>query len=233
MPHLKFILPTAPTKPVTMNMGMPMPSWYDITGLDERSNEDCKGIEESQNTIKDLLKKEHEELGLSYDRMVLAGFSQGGALSLFTGMQLEEKIGGIIVMSGYLPAAKKFSVKDGNKDIPILHCHGDSDPLLQVTMARKSKEVVTALGATNYQLKVYPGLVHSVNPQEIQDVKEFIESIIPPDNECRVKLKDPSDMSVKELKAAIRKAGLGSKAVGLMEKSEFVRLVQDHRNGNL
>ena len=129
MPYLKFILPTAPTQPVTMNMGMPMPSWYDITGLDERSNENCAGIETSQNTVKEILTKEHESNGLSYNRMVLAGFSQGGALSLFTGMQLSaaQKLGGIVVMSGYLPAAKQFQITQGLEDTPIMHCHGESD----------------------------------------------------------------------------------------------------------
>lgn len=233
MPHLKFVLPTAPTQPLTMNMGMPMPSWYDITGLDERSNENCKGIETSQDTIQSILKKEHESVGLSYDRMVLAGFSQGGALSLYTGMQLEERIGGIVVMSGYLPAAKTFHIKDGNKDMPIFHAHGEADPMVRINMATKSKELVCEKGANNYQLKTYPGLVHSVSPEEIQDVKDFLASLLPSDNECRVKLKDPSEMSVKELRNAIRKAGLGSKAVGLMEKHEFVKLVKDHRNGNL
>lgn len=210
-----------------------MPSWYDITGLDERSNENAKGIKESQNTVKSILQKENESLGLSYDRMVLAGFSQGGALSLFTGLQLEQKIGGIVVMSGYLPAAKQFTVQDGSRDVPIFHGHGESDPMVTVNMARKSKELVTQKGATNYKLKTYPGLVHSVSPEEIQDVKEFLEGVLPPSNECRVKLKDPSEMSVKELRAAIRRAGLGSKAVGMMEKSEFVKLVRDHRDGKL
>ena len=217
-----------------MNMGMPMPSWYDITGLDERSNENCKGIEQSQATLTDILQKEHDTMGLSYNRMVLAGFSQGGALSLYTGMQLEcGKLGGIVVMSGYLPAAKKFNVSEMNKDIPILHCHGQADPMVTVQMAHKSKELVTAKGALNYELKTYPGLVHSVSPEEIQHVKEFLEGALPSDKECRVTLKDPSEMSVKELRAAIRKAGLGSKAVGLMEKSEFVKLVKDHREGKL
>jgi lysophospholipase-2 len=234
MPHLKFILPTAPTQPVTMNMGMPMPSWYDITGLDERSNENCKGIDQSQKTLTDILKKEHETMGLNYNRMILAGFSQGGALSLFTGMQLEcGKIGGVVVMSGYLPAAKKFTIREENKDIPILHCHGEADPMVTIQMAHKSKETVMEKGALKYELKTYPGLVHSVNPEEIQHVKEFLEGVLPSDKECQVKLKDPSEMSVKELRAAIRKAGLGSKAVGLMEKSEFIKLVRDHRDGKL
>jgi len=218
-----------------MNMGMPMPSWYDITGLDERSNENCKGIDDSRSTIQNILRNEHETLGLSYSRMVLAGFSQGGALSLFTGMQLaeEEKLAGVVVMSGYLPAAKQFQITAGMEDVPILHCHGEADPMVNINMARRSKEMVTQMGAKNYELKTYPGLVHSVSMEEIQDVKEFLEKVVPSDNECQVKLKDPSEMSVKELRAAIRKAGLGSKAVGLMEKSEFVKLVRDHRNGNL
>ena len=129
MPHVKFILPTAPTQPVTMNMGMPMPSWYDITGLDERSNENCAGIAQSQSTIRDILSTEHSATGLPYHRMVLAGFSQGGALSLFTGMQLEKekKLAGIVVMSGYLPAAAQFDITEGLEDTPILHCHGEAD----------------------------------------------------------------------------------------------------------
>lgn len=75
MPYCKFILPTAPTQPVTMNMGMAMPSWYDIVGLDERSNEQCKGINESRATIHNILQKEHESNGLAYSRMILMGFS--------------------------------------------------------------------------------------------------------------------------------------------------------------
>ncbi len=165
--------------------------------------------------------------------MVLAGFSQGGALSLFTGMQLEQKPAGVVVMSGYLPAAKKFSIPKENKDVPILHCHGEADPMVNVGMAKRSQELVKEVGAEKYELKTYAGLPHSVNMDVIGDVKVFLEDVLPNNNECRVRLKDPSDMSIKELKAAIRKAGIGSKAVGLMEKSEFIKLVKDHRDGNL
>ena len=235
LPHVKFILPTAPTQPVTMNMGMPMPSWYDIVGLDERSNESCKGIDESVSKIRSILEAEHQATGLPYSRMVLGGFSQGGALSLFTGMQLEggaeRKLAGLLLMSGYLPAAKQFKITPGLEDTPILHCHGEADPMVQYVMAKKSKEHVAERGATNYEIKGYPGLVHSVSPEEIADVMAFLTRVLPPDDSCRVRLKDPSDMSVKELKAAIRKAGLGSKAVGLMEKSEFIKLLEEHRRG--
>ena len=85
LPHVKFILPTAPTTPVTMNMGMAMPSWYDIAGLDERTNEVCEGITESRERIRRILEEENEG-GLPYSRMAVSGFSQGGALSLFVGL---------------------------------------------------------------------------------------------------------------------------------------------------
>lgn len=234
IPYLKFILPTAPTQPVTMNMGMPMPSWYDITGLDERSNENCKGIETSVGTVKSILSQEHKATGLPYNRMVLAGFSQGGALSLYTGMQLPSdcQLAGIAVLSGYLPAAKKFSITEELKNTPVLHCHGESDPMVQYSMAIKTKEHVVEKGGTNYTLKGYPGVVHTVSMEELTDVTDFIKQILPPDESCRIKVKDPSEMSVKELKHAIKKAGLGSKAVGLMEKSEFVKLLKDYQEKN-
>lgn len=163
------------------------------------------------------------------------GFSQGGALSLFTGMQMEkqQKLAGIVVMSGYLPAKSQFQITGGLEDVPIMHCHGQIDPMVQVGMATKSQEAVKEMGAKDYQLKTYPDLLHSVNMEEIQDVQTFLEKVLPHDDNCRVTLKDPSEMSVKELKAAIRNAEIGSKAVGFVEKAEFVKLVQDHRNGKL
>lgn len=230
MPHVKFILPTAPTQPVTMNMGMPMPSWYDIKGLDERANEDCKGISESKARLEAILAKEHSDTGLPYNRMLLAGFSQGGALSLFTGLQLDQAIAGVVVLSGYLPAASKFSPKQ--LKVPIWHGHGTMDPMVQFPMAQKTKQRLSEVGIENYTLKTYP-IQHTVSPDELRDMMQFAARVLPPDDSCRVKLKDPKDMSVKELKAAIKNAGLGSKAVGLMEKGEFIKLVEDHRAGKL
>jgi lysophospholipase-2 len=236
LPHIKFILPTAPTQKVTMNMGMAMPSWYDIVGLDKRSNEYCNGIEESRAKITQLLEEEHATLGVPYDRMALAGFSQGGALSLYTGMQLpnnNNKLGGVVLMSGYLPHESGFTITPGLEDTPIFHGHGQLDPLVRLEAAIESQSVVQTKGATNYQLKTYSGLAHSVNPQELQDVLSFLKSILPPTTEFNVKLKDPAEMSIKELKAAISKAGLGRQAIGLMEKREFVELLQRHRDGKL
>mmetsp|Transcript_15608 Transcript_15608/g.25636 ORF Transcript_15608/g.25636 Transcript_15608/m.25636 type:complete len:286 (+) Transcript_15608:160-1017(+) len=234
LPYVKFILPTAKTQKVTMNMGMAMPSWYDIVGLDKRSNEFCNGIDESQQRIEKLLKDEHENLGVPYNRMVLAGFSQGGALSLYSGMQLPSKLAGIVIMSGYLPHESGFNVSNGLQDTPIWHGHGEADPLVRITAANESQSAVQAKGATDYTLKTYPGLAHSVNPQEIGDVLSFLQKVLPfGEGDFKVKLKEPSEMSVKELKGAISKAGLGRLAVGLMEKGEFVELLQKHRDGKL
>jgi lysophospholipase II len=232
MPYVKFILPTAPTQPVTMNMGMAMPSWYDITGLDERSNENCNGLSQSVATITNILHNEHTTTGLPYNRMVLAGFSQGGALSLFTGFQFEQKIAAIVCLSGYLPAAKQFRITPGNEDIPVLHCHGTQDMVVAYPMAQKSKKKVQEIGCTSYTIKSYP-IGHTVDMKELSDVLQFLKEKLPPDDTCKITLKEVQDMSVKELREAIRKAGLSHKAVGLMEKSEFVRLLQDHRDGKL
>jgi len=234
MPYMKFVLPTAATRRVTMNMGMPMPAWYDITGLDERSNENSPGLEDSVTIVRSLLEAEHNSSGLPYNRMMLGGFSMGGALCLFTGMSMpdpSQKLAGIAVLSGYLVSAKKLQVTKGLESTPIFHGHGTSDPLVIHTNAVKSKQYMLEHGVTSYELKSYQGMQHTVIPEEIADWLNFCRAVLPPGgHDFKPTLKDPTAMSVKELKEAIRNAGLGSKAVGLMEKSEFVKLVQEHRN---
>jgi len=164
------------------------------------------------------------------DRMMLAGFSQGGALSLFTGLQLDESLAGILVLSGYLPAASKLRLEQPNT--PILHLHGDRDPLVQYALAEKTKNKLTAMGVQEYNLRPYP-IPHTVSASELSDAMAFVKKQLPFDESVKITLKDPSTMSVKELKAVIRKAGLINKAVGFTEKSEFIKLVVDHRDGKL
>lgn len=228
-----------------MNMGMAMPSWYDIKGLDKRSNEYCEGIDTSKGRLESIIQSELD-VGIHRDRIILGGFSQGGALSLYTGMQLPSTaaagdgsakllppLAGIIIMSGYLPHASAFKITDGLSNTPIFHGHGEADPMVRLENANESKSEVTKRGATDYTLQTYPGLGHSINPQEINDVLKFIQKVLPPSEECKVQLKDPGEMSIKELKAAIAKAGLGRQAVGLMEKKEYIDLVRNHRDGKL
>ena len=162
--------------------------------------------------------------------MMLAGFSQGGALSLFTGLQLDESLAGILVLSGYLPAASKLKLTQPSTH--IWHGHGNMDPLVQYALAEKTKDKLIEMGVQEYNLNPYP-IPHTVSPSELNDAMAFVKKKIPFDESVKITLKDPSTMSVKELKAVIRKAGLIDKAVGFMEKSEFIKLVQDHRDGKI
>lgn len=137
LPHIKFILPTASVMPVTLNGGMPMTAWYDIVGLDDRASESCNGIEASVQRVRDILSSEHSNVGMPYSRMMLAGFSQGGAMSLFTGLQLpdtEQKLAGLMVMSGYLPAASQFKLTAGFESVPVRHVHGSADPVVSAAV---------------------------------------------------------------------------------------------------
>jgi len=125
MPWVKFILPSAESRPITMNGGYTMPGWYDIVGLDDRAGESCDGIDESVAEIRGIMDAE-KAAGIPHSRMVLAGFSQGGAMALFGGLQMpvEEKLGGVLIMSGYCPGYSKFKLTPGLEDVPLFHGHG-------------------------------------------------------------------------------------------------------------
>jgi len=160
--------------------------------------------------------------------MILSGFSQGGALSLFTGLQRgdDEKLAGILCMSGYLAGAKRFALSETGKKTPVLHCHGTNDQMVRFEMATNTEQVIKEAGHENYTLKSYP-IEHTVTHEEIQDALVFLNSLVPPDSSCDVTPKAPEEMSVKELKEAIRNGGLGQQAVGLTEKQELIKLVKD------
>ena len=186
LPHVKWILPTAPVNPVTLNGGMRMTSWYDIESLSKsRSKQECKGIDESRETLHALIRSEHGS-GIASSRIVLAGFSQGGAMSLWTGLQLpssfSERLAGVLVMSGYLPKGHAFALSDHGKATPVLHCHGTADPLVVPEFADDSrKHVLDAGHAAGYELRTYRGLAHSANMQELMDVVQWLDKILPGD----------------------------------------------------
>jgi predicted esterase len=224
-------------------MGFPMPSWYDIVGLDSRSNELCDGLDESMNCILNLINDEVKENNIDYSRIVLSGFSQGGALALYTGMTCNRPsheglgLAGIVIMSGYLPRSSSFQVAEGSQFTPILHCHGKDDPMVVVDAVELSKnrvsEMTVEMGGRKdlYQTKIYPGLEHSVSMEELEDVAQFLERVVPKedgaacDSDSNV---DPSAMSVKELRDAIKRAGLDDQANGMFEKSDLVNLIEQN-----
>ena len=214
---------------MTVNGGMPCPSWYDITGLDAVSSENVEGIDESVEVVREIINNEIS-IGVLPSRIILAGFSQGGALSLFTGLQLpvECKPCGIVVMSGYLCGSSRLNITDGFEDIPILHCHGTGDMVVRYDWAEKTKEALEGKGMKSYDLRTYDGMPHTVNESVLAVVQSFLSVKLPFNADLAIKPKDPSEMSVKELKTAIRNAGLTDKAIGLSEKQEFVFLLKSH-----
>ena len=183
-PHIKFILPTASEMSVTLNMGHKMNAWYDIIGLDDRASESCEGIMNSVHRVRQLLDNEGA-LGLPYSRLMLAGFSQGGAMSIYTGLQLPEatqKLGGILVMSGYLPGANSFCLTDGLCSTPVCHLHGEADPVVRLEWAKRTELGLRAKGVELYELRTYPGVQHSISMDMITAATEFIARVLPMDN---------------------------------------------------
>jgi lysophospholipase-2 len=184
LPHIKWILPTAPTNPVTMNGGMRMPSWYDIESLSKsRGAQACSGIDGSTSTLHNLIESEVNK-GIPASRIILAGFSQGGAMSLWTGLQLpsrfSEKLAGVVVLSGYLPKEHAFALSDHGRSTPVFHCHGTADPLVLPQFAEASKSTVLEKGHTGgYNLKMYQGLPHSASMQELNDIVKWISEVLP------------------------------------------------------
>ncbi|XP_045154864.1 acyl-protein thioesterase 2 isoform X2 [Echinops telfairi] len=182
LPHVKYICPHAPRIPVTLNMKMVMPSWFDLMGLSPDAPEDEAGIKKAAENIKALI--EHEvKNGIPANRIVLGGFSQGGALSLYTALTCPHPLAGIVALSCWLPLHRAFpqAANGSAKDLAILQCHGELDPMVPVRFgaltAEKLRAVVTP---ARVQFKTYPGVMHSSCPQEMAAVKEFLEKLLPP-----------------------------------------------------
>ncbi|EAQ89905.1 hypothetical protein CHGG_06524 [Chaetomium globosum CBS 148.51] len=184
--EVKFILPHAPSIPITCNMGMRMPGWYDIHTIDGnvesiRRNEDEAGILLSQAYFHDLIQKEIDA-GIPADRIVVGGFSQGGAMSLFSGLTSKVKLAGIVALSSYLLLSLKFAElvpkPESNKDTPIFMGHGDSDQVVNTALGKKSYDLLKDLGY-NATLKIYENMGHSACVEEWDDVEAFLTERLP------------------------------------------------------
>ncbi|KAJ1660144.1 hypothetical protein IWQ61_000875 [Dispira simplex] len=181
LPHVKFILPHAPSQPVTLNGGMRMPSWYDIFSLDKiNAKEDREGMLRAITRINELVTEEMESSKLPSDRIVVAGFSQGAALALLTGLTSERKLAGMAALSGYLPLREDIfaMAADANKNTPIFMAHGDSDMVVNYQFGKGSAEL---LKQHHYQVdfNTYEGLGHSALPEELQDLARFFWKVLP------------------------------------------------------
>ncbi|XP_004275061.1 acyl-protein thioesterase 1 [Orcinus orca] len=181
--HIKYICPHAPVMPVTLNMNMAMPSWFDIIGLSPDSQEDETGIKQAAESVKALIDQEVKN-GIPSNRIILGGFSQGGALSLYTALTTQQKLAGVTALSCWLPLRASFPqgpISGVNRDISILQCHGDSDPLVPLMFGSLTAErLKTLVNPTNVTFKTYGGMTHSSCQQEMMDVKQFIDKLLPP-----------------------------------------------------
>ena len=171
---VRFVFPHAPSRPVTINGGYVMPAWYDILGLDSHAQrEDEAGLRASQALIEELIAREKAR-GVAARRIVLAGFSQGCAMTLMTGLRHDERLAGLVGLSGYLPLAAKAEVErhDANRDLPIFLAHGTADPVIPIARARQSRDLLTAMGHP-VEWHEYP-MPHSVSPAEIADLNRWL-----------------------------------------------------------
>jgi phospholipase/carboxylesterase len=173
---VRFIFPHAPIRPVTINMGMPMRAWYDILQLGG-GPEDEKGIRASQALIEGLIADEKKK-GIPANKIVLAGFSQGGAIVLQAGLRHPEPLAGIMALSTYLPlgATLKEESSEKNKNIPIFMAHGSHDEMIPMRRAEQSREALDALGY-KVEWHAYP-MPHSVCPEEIREITRFLLRIL-------------------------------------------------------
>jgi len=178
-PHVKIICPNAPTQAVTLNFGMQMPSWFDIKALTFDAEEDEVGIKQSSDVVKKIIEDE-EKLGIPTNRIVVGGFSQGGAVGLNTFVTLPKKLAGCIGLSTFLPLHKQFpgSCAAENKDTKVFIGHGTSDPVVKYVIGQKTKEVLKS-HYSNTKFNSYNGLGHSSSPKEMKDVSDFLKSVLP------------------------------------------------------
>ena len=174
---VRFVFPHAPTRPVTLNGGYVMRAWYDILGTDLVKREDETGLRESQAQIEALIAVERSR-GVAAARIVIAGFSQGCAMTLMTGLRHSERLAGLVGMSGYLPLADKTAAERSaaNTGAPIFLAHGRSDPMIPLARATASRDALLALGYP-VQWHEYP-MQHSVCAQEIADLNRWLLRVL-------------------------------------------------------
>jgi phospholipase/carboxylesterase len=177
-PAIRFVFPSAPSMPVTVNGGYVMPAWYDIIGRNLMDQEDAEGIKRSAASIIELIEREVQR-GIDYRHIVLAGFSQGCAMVLYIGLRLPHQLAGIVALSGYLPLALSLNLEkhSANQSTPIFMAHCTYDPVVALDRAQASHSLLEKLG---YQLdwNEYP-MEHSVNHEELKDISRFLQEVLP------------------------------------------------------
>ena len=179
MPGIRFVFPNAPMQPVTINNGYVMRAWYDVKfgDLEGRSREpDEKGVRASQAAIGQLIEREVSR-GIATEKIALAGFSQGGAVVLQTGLRYPRRLAGVMALSTYLPLAQSLDAEASaeNRKTPIFMAHGEEDPVIPLELAARSKEILSSHGY-DVEWREYP-MPHSVCLEEIGDIATWMKRI--------------------------------------------------------
>ena len=174
---IKFLFPHAPKQAVTINNGFVMRAWYDIASAQLLEQQDAQGIQQSQKAVLELIEQELSQ-GIKSSRIILAGFSQGGAIALFTGLRFKEPLGGILVLSSYLPLADttESQAHESNRSTPILMAHGSYDPVVPIQVGELSLQQLQNLGYKPQWLS-YP-MEHSVCLEEIKAIGQWIKQCL-------------------------------------------------------
>ena len=179
-PGLRFVFPHAPVRPITINGGMPMRAWYDIASFDLGARQDEAGMRASIAQIEALIAREVER-GVPPARIVLAGFSQGGAIALLAGLRHAARLAGIVALSTYLPLTDALAEERSaaNAQVPIFWGHGTLDPVVSYDRGERARDALRALGyAVDWHS--YP-MAHAVCPQEIADLRDWFAARVASD----------------------------------------------------
>jgi phospholipase/carboxylesterase len=176
---IRWVFPHAPVRPVTINGGARMRAWYDIAALDRHSPEDEAGIRESAEAIRGLLRREAQR-GVPPARTVIAGFSQGGALALFTALREPERLAGVLALSTYLPLAGTLDAEaqPANAAVPVFMAHGTFDPVVPTLLGEETRDRLRARGY-DVEWHAYP-MAHGVSADEVADLREWLLRVLPP-----------------------------------------------------
>ncbi len=176
---VRFVFPHAPVRPVTINGGLPMRAWYDIYAANLAERADIAGVRGSQAHLEALIARERSR-GMLARRIVLAGFSQGGAIALYTGLRHRDRLAGIVALSTYLVRADDLGseASPANKDVPIFMAHGTLDPVVQFDWGEASRGALAALG---YPVEWHAyGMPHAVVWEEIEAISRFLGGVLAP-----------------------------------------------------
>lgn len=177
LPAIRFIFPHAPTMPVTVNNGYVMRAWYDIVGADLSRREDEAGLRASQVMVEQLIAQEQAR-GVPAERIVLAGFSQGCAMTLQTGLRHPEKLAGLLCLSGYLPIHTTVAAErhPANQQTPVFLAHGRTDQVIPIARAEQSRDMLKSLG---YPVEWHEYMMpHSVCQDEVEDIGAWMRRVL-------------------------------------------------------